>query len=459
MPFELMLEDDSVLHVSECLRVLPGRRIVARAQWRDAGTVLAKIYIGRQWRRDADREHAGLRAMRKAGVRTPSIITRANLRGGGQVLLLGFLDGATTLLDVLSPLSIHLPVEAHRLARLDEAFSLVGTLHCGGLVHHDLHLGNFLAHDSGLYLVDGDAVREFEQPDPARDCLENLALLIAQFPLSWEDAIEPLLATYHSTSKHAIESRVHDLKMAIERVRTQRTEKYLKKIGRDSSAFIVTHETTRFTVTSRRHSAALAQFLSTPDAAVSKGCLLKDGRTCTVVRTKATNDSHIVIKRYNIKDLGHAVSRAWRPSRAWHSWREAHRLRMLGIPTPEPLAVIESRIGPIRHRAWLVTEYCPGLSLATLLRAESPPPDEVAHSLCLLFKTLNRARVTHGDLKSSNLLWWKGEIVLIDLDAMVHHRSDLSHRAAWARDRIRFLRNWPAGCPLHAWLDAHLPPV
>lgn len=74
----------------------------------------------------------------------------------------------------------------------------------------------------------------------------------------------------------------------------------------------------------------------------------------TVVRV-SVSDLDCIVKRYNLKNLRHALSRCWRPSRAWHSWRAGHLLRHLGIATPEPLAVLEERFGFLRRRAFLVT--------------------------------------------------------------------------------------------------------
>ena len=67
-------------------------------------------------------------------------------------------------------------------------------------------------------------------------------------------------------------------------------------------------------------------------------------------------------------------------------------------------------------------------------------------------------RISHGDLKATNLLWDQGRIVLIDLDAMVQHRSVRQHARAWQRDRSRLLRNWPQDSVLYQWLEANLPP-
>jgi tRNA A-37 threonylcarbamoyl transferase component Bud32 len=188
------------------------------------------------------------------------------------------------------------------------------------------------------------------------------------------------------------------------------------------------------------------------------GKTLKDGRTSTVAKVELQDES-FVVKRYNLKNTWHALDRLWRPSRAWHSWREGHRLRFLSIATPEPLALIEERLGPLRRRAFLITAYCPGVSLKQYLSADQEPDPATASAILSLFNALHRQRISHGDLKATNLLWHDAQLFVIDLDAMIQHRSATAFARAWRRDRARLLCNWPATSVLHHWLDRNLPPA
>ncbi len=221
------------------------------------------------------------------------------------------------------------------------------------------------------------------------------------------------------------------------------------------------------------------------------GRLLKDGNTCTVseinIETKIghsireqnqqRNQQHneqqnpagmgtslkaLVIKRYNIKGLGHWLTRFWRPSRAWHSWVAGHRLKFLAIPTAEPVAMMESRFGPLRGRAWLAMAKVDGVSLDQLYPRDFPGGFEDIHaeSLAKLLGQLNEQRISHGDMKASNLIWSEEQqsFVLIDLDALKHHplkdhsRPD-SFTHAHANDLQRLRANWPAGSKLDEWFD------
>jgi tRNA A-37 threonylcarbamoyl transferase component Bud32 len=202
----------------------------------------------------------------------------------------------------------------------------------------------------------------------------------------------------------------------------------------------------------------LAPLVADSDHWLDRGIPLKRGRTATLALVEL-GGRKLVIKRYNIKSPGHALSRCWRPSRAWHSWVEGHRLSFLGIATPRPLAMIEQRLGPLRGRAWLIVEYCAGESLATHLAGFSDvePPAAELQAVRELFSKLADAHVSHGDLKATNLLWSDEGLNLIDLDAMRQHVNATSYARAWRKDRARFLQNWPDDSALRCAMETVLP--
>ncbi|MBL8395010.1 MAG: hypothetical protein JNK99_09725 [Candidatus Accumulibacter sp.] len=455
VPFRLALADGRPLIMRRLLRVLPAKRLVGEAEV--AGRrVLAKLFIGRRSERHWQRERAGLEALRLAGVPTPVLFGATPLADGGHALLSEFLDPAESLAEAWQRLRERPPGDAEAVAALAPALGLVGRLHAAGLVHDDLHLGNFLRHAGSLLIVDGDAVRVISRGRPlaASHACANLAVLLAQLPAEWDRFLGTLLPAYAAGALPDVQK----LTQQIERVRNWRLNDYLAKTVRECSLFAVEHDASHFSSVLRQQAGRLAALLADPDGAISRSTVFKDGGTCTVARVTAGADD-LLVKRYNLKSLSHALSRAWRPSRAWHSWREAHRLQFVGIATPLPLALIEERLGPLRRRAWLVSEFCPGPNLLDHLAADREPPAAEARAILALFETMHRQRISHGDLKATNLLWHAGRVVVIDLDAMRQHRSAAVHARAWRRDRARLLRNWPPGCVLYRWLDERLPPA
>ncbi len=455
VPFRFVLRSGVALRADEILRVLPGKRIVVRTTL-EGRAALAKLYIGEGSARHWQRERNGIEVLTGAGLPTPNLILAESLASGGEVILTEFLEDSKTLRQDWQALTRHTPGSDECLAVLEPAFELLGHLHFRGITHEDLHLGNFLRHGSVVHVIDGDTIRKHsDSPLPLDSARVNLALLVAQLPMAWDEALLPLLTAYHRGNPHWL-PEPGELAGPIERARARRLSDYLGKVGRDCSRFRVDRRFDRLLIVARADEGALGPLTDDPDAAITAGDRLKNGGTCTVARVPG-KEREFVIKRYNLKNWRHALSRLWRPSRAWHSWVEGHRLCLLGIPTPPPCAVIEERRGPLRGRAWLFTEHCAGLSLDKHLDPAAEPPEREAEALRRLFRTLTRARISHGDLKASNLIWSNGELYLIDLDAMRQHHSAAAHRRAWARDRNRLMRNWPQGSPLRCWFDSNLP--
>jgi len=433
--------DGGALAVERWLRVLPGKRLSGAGRW-NGQAVLAKLFIAargaeRHWRRECQ----GTELLQAAGLATPAPLAAGALTGGGHYVLYAYLENAR------GP-------DAAVAAELARVFTQLGRLHAAGLLQEDAHLGNFLLRGDEVFVIDGDAVRPLRD---ARDGEENLALLFAQLPPSTAaDWRGPLLAAYRAGNPSAAVDEAR-LVAAVERARAARLADYLGKCLRDCSLFRVEKTAARFVAMARDEAAFLAPIVADPDRWLAAGTPLKLGRTSTLARVEHAGRM-LVIKRYNIKGPGHALSRCWRPSRAWHSWVAGQRLRFLGIATPRPLALVERRLGPLRGKAWLITEYCPGENLADRLARHHDDSDsaEELNAVIRLLKQLASARISHGDMKATNLLWAAGQVKIIDLDATRQHGNDTSFRKAWSRDRARFLRNWKEGCAVRKRLQAML---
>jgi len=454
-PFRVALAAGGEIVVHELLRVLPGKRIVGAATM-GGRRVLAKLFIAPASARHCAREREGLQALAAGGIPTPALIQASALAGGGHLLATEFIDAARSLAEAWQVLAARPAGDPEALALLRPALRMLARMHAAGLCQDDLHLGNFLLAGGELLVIDGDDVRA--APDgqalaPVR-ALDNLALFVAQLPVVWDGALDVLLDCYDGSASFAVD----ELAAAVGRIRRQRVRDFLGKTIRDCTQFAVEHSALRFTSVLREAQPVLRPLLAALDQSVDSGQILKAGRTCTVAAVTA-GPARWVVKRYNLKHVGHALMRAWRPSRAWHSWREAHRLRCLGIATPQPLALVEERLGPLRRRAWLVMEFCAGVDLLEHLSPDVEPPPAEASAIRSLFGALCRLQITHGDLKATNLIWSDERIVLIDLDATVQHKSPSAFAAAWRRDRSRLLRNWPENAPLHRWLERNLPPA
>lgn len=446
------------LALQRLLRVLPGQRYVGLAHWRGR-PVLAKLLVGDRAERHYLRELQGARLLADQGLMTPALLAEGFAEGQGGWLLFDYLEGAESLWDAWRLVEREPFLSEGQQAVLAEALSAIAGMHARGLWQSDLHLDNLLRQQGRLYLIDGGGMQSETpgQPLSRQRVLENLGVFFAQLPAELEPCLEELLIHYLlANGEHALP--LEALLKEIAKVRQWRLRDYLKKVGRDCSLFAARVGAFGLRVVRRAQQAELAPLLDDPDAAIAVGRLLKDGGSATVALVQSGNRA-LVLKRYNIKGWSHWLKRFWRPSRAWHSWVEGHRLELLGIATPRPLAVREQRWCWLRSRAWLLTEHCAGEDLLTRFAPylDSAPPEEELQALDRLFAALLRERISHGDCKGTNLFWDDGRWSLIDLDAMRQHRSQASFAPAFARDRARFLRNWPQDSALHRLLDQRLP--
>lgn len=457
LPLELVLPGGRVLNVIQWLRILPGKRLVGQATL-DGEAVLAKLFIARGAARHWAREKEGVEALLQGAVPTPALVASGHLSGGGRYLLTQYLSTAQSQQQRWEALASTAPEDQAAQRLVFEVVAMLAQMHREGLTQSDLHMGNFLWFENRLHVIDGDAVAVHAagKPLPAEDAAANLGTFLAQLPIAWERQMDECIAVYqHSGGPLLDPLRVHS---ALEQGRQWRLRDYLDKATRDCTLFSVRRNWWRIIAIRRNEVQALLPVLEQPDMHFSGKPLLKDGGSSTVTRV-ALGERELVIKRYNIKGLGHWLRRFWRPSRASHSWLAAHRLAFLDIATPAPLGMRESRFGPLRRRAWLVTEYCPGQDLLSLFDPGGGqlPTAEQRSALLDVFNELARHRITHGDCKATNLLWHAGRVWLIDLDAMQAHASDAAWKKAWAKDRARFIRNWPAESEMGRWLHSVLP--
>ncbi|KPW06871.1 hypothetical protein ALQ31_05914 [Pseudomonas amygdali pv. morsprunorum] len=464
LPMSLTLADaagSAELQLLTLLRVLPGQRYVGAGVWRGR-TVLAKLLVGDKAARHFQRELAGVRLLAQQGLTTPLLLADGLQDGEGGWLLFEFLEQASSLGDAWNAVQHLPPLADEQQAVLGEALSAIAQQHAKGLWQEDLHLDNLLRHQGRLYLIDGAGIRAEQAGKPLsrQKVLENLGVFFAQLPRSFEPFTEELLVHYLlSNAEHGLPMEA--LQKQIDKVRSWRLKDFMSKTVRDCSLFSVEDSASVFRAVRREEEPAMLPVLAQADALLGKGHLYKTGGAASVGRVEISGRT-LVIKRYNIKNFSHWLKRFWRPSRAWHSWREGNRLMFLGIATPKPLAVQEKRFLGLRSKAWLVTEFIEGPDIIERFAphvATGDAPEAELLALDTLFAQLIQARISHGDFKGHNLFWHTDRWAMIDLDAMQQHSSQSSFAAAYARDRARFMRNWPVQSALHQILEQRLPKI
>ncbi|MGN7741153.1 lipopolysaccharide kinase InaA family protein [Pseudomonas sp. 22526] len=462
LPLSLELADaagPATLQLLSLLRVLPGQRYVGAGVWRGR-PVLAKLLVGAKAARHFQRELQGVRLLEEQGMTTPLLLADGLKEGEGGWLLFEFLEGSESLGDAWKQVESLPALADEQQAVLAEALAAIAELHGKGLWQEDLHLDNLLRHQGKLYLIDGAGicVEQAGKPLSRQKVLENLGVFFAQLPKGLEPFTEELLVHYLlNNAEHALP--LEALQKQVDKVRSWRLKDFLNKVGRECTLFSVLRGPFALRAIRREEEAAMLPVLEQADALLDQGHLYKTGGAASVGRVEVAGRT-LVVKRYNIKGFAHWLKRFWRPSRAWHSWQEGNRLAFLGIATPKPLALLEKRFLWLRSRAYLVTEYLAGPDIierfAPYIDSGAAPEAEL-QALDRLFAELIRERISHGDFKGHNLFWQEDRWALIDLDSMCQHHSLGSFAPAYARDRARFMRNWPQSSALHQVIDQRLP--
>jgi tRNA A-37 threonylcarbamoyl transferase component Bud32 len=150
--------------------------------------------------------------------------------------------------------------------------------------------------------------------------------------------------------------------------------------------------------------------------------------------------------------LGHAIGRLFRKSRAAISWSNAHRLTLLGIATPKPIALLEQRrLTWLRGKAYFLSEFvdAPDVKNYFTLTTNKERRAESVKQIVLLFYRLYLLNISHGDMKASNIKVLDNKPMLIDLDSMRQHQWSFFAQNAHVRDLRRFMQNWKDDASLY----------
>ena len=446
-PFQLALTDSKdTLFCHEIIRVIPGKRLVAFGTYAGKPVVAKLFYEPGNAARHVRREHAGIKALLDRSVLTPQL-HYFGMAKGGKVYVLIFeritqADSLETIWQNRSSIKELLPL-------LHALMIELATHHVLGILQHDLHFKNFLIKNKHIYTIDGGDLQVFDRPLTKKDSLDNLGLFFSQLGVGTEDLQTALFQIYAEARSFLVKK--YDLvylNAAQEKWTAIRWEQFSKKIFRSCTAFVRAATMTSLSLYDRDYeSVEFLQFLKNPEAIFNAPDteILKAGRSATVVKIKL-DERYFVLKRYNLKNAFHRLRRCLRASRAANGWRLGQRLRLMGVATAKPAAFIEKRVLGLRGKSYLLTEYIDGDHAGDFFASHQHDDAHsrfVAQQMMALFENLARLRITHGDLKMTNILVARQlKPMLIDLDGMHEHKNLFRFKRAFHREIKRFMVNW-----------------
>ena len=446
-PFQLMLTDSKdMLFCHEILRVIPGKRLVAYGTYGNKPVVAKLFYEPGNATRHAKREFTGIQALLDRGVLTPQLYYHGTSQDRkAHVLIFERITEADSLDHVWSQRNSIKEL----LPLLHTLMIEMATHHVMGILQHDLHFKNFLVKKKNIYTIDGGDLQVFDKPLTKKDSLDNLGLFFSQLGVGTEELQKALFQIYAEARSFLVKKQDLDyLTAAQEKWTAIRWEQFSKKIFRSCTAFARSSTLTSLCMYDRDYeSEELLQFLKNPETVFSAPAteILKAGRSSTVLKIKLAGQ-YFVLKRYNIKDAAHGLRRCLRSTRAANGWRLAQRLRLMGVATARPAAFIEKRFFGLRGKSYLLMEYIEGEHAGEFFahnHEDNAHSRFVAQQMIALFESLARLRITHGDLKMTNILIARQlKPMLIDLDGMYEHKNQFRFKLAFHREIKRFMLNW-----------------
>jgi len=448
LPFRVNLKSnnrDVELLCNRSLRNLPGKRLVCSGEYNGQHVVTKFFLSPKRGKNHCLREERGIFALKKTGINTPLLLFKGALNPGNvPVLVFQRIDPVTDFADAWEKADS----DTRHAELLRQIVSVIADQHKAGLTQEDLHLGNFILSGNKIYTIDGADVNVHHRGKPLSKVksLENLGLFFSRIYPQFARLVPDAFNTY--LKKRGWSKSIVPYNLLMKKMHNQYKKKEkirLKKIYRESSAYICRKSWNHFLVYDRKYNTeAMARFLAYPDTLIAGGQLLKDGNTSTVALVQV-DGKPMVVKRYNIKNTWHAFRRCPRPSRAWHSWRNAHRLSLLGISTPKPIALLEKRWGPFRSKAYFITEYINGIDVYHLFhssRIKTVDCESLVKQFGELLQKLANEYISHGDFKATNFIFSDGELIVIDLDAMRKHRWAIQFHRKFRKDCNRLMKNW-----------------
>lgn len=452
VPFLFELEQGEI-YAEEVVRIVPGKRMLVFGTWRGM-PVAAKLFFDKKHaKRHADEDAKGIKLMQDYKIPTPIL----HYQGSGyeqpvEVLIFERIAHSKDLYKLWQQRESDQAV----LPILHAVMIELATQHVLGLVQEDMHLGNYLISGKLIYTLDGSDIKATGSLLSKKESMQNLALLLSQLGAGIQTLQESLFLHYARARGWLLKAMdTFDLKLLIKQCDAMRWQDFQKKIFRNSTQFQTYKRLGwRGMLARRANGKDMQAFLQNPDSVFNQENVvyLKKGRSSTVIKT-VLDGKTVVIKRYNLKDIWHRLRRMWRSTRAELSWRLAQKLSLFQVNTPTPLAYVESYWFGFHGKSYFVMEHIEGQDVKQFLAPFEKEPYRAASAMqriCKLLHSLQQLELTHGDLKSSNIIITADEQpYLIDLDGAKEHFTLAGLRTAWREERQRFLQNFDDLPALH----------
>jgi serine/threonine protein kinase len=465
LPFQLLIKRNSPntqpesLLCTALLRAIPGRRQVYDALW-NGKSVIVKVFSHKiSAKRHLKKEWQGLNLLQSRGLNAPQPLFYGQTENGQQAIVMEKIVDSTTALDAIRKT----PDETAKLNLLAQVCEELARQHNKGVLQKDLHLGNFLvspvrnstgkipdaAVEKGkisngvsgdkVFALDPGQMRFFANKVGRNRAISQLAMLGCSLPTDQTKTFTKLCEEYFQARHWHLEKSDETLfqkKLAQHQKTALRRE--LRKCLRTSKKYLKI-KTAQYTAVFNKEfceGANPRHLVEQIDELIANGQVIKNSNTSYVARI-SWNGKDVAVKRHNCKGFFHSLRHTIKGSRALRGWLNNHRLRKLNIPVPKPLAYISTYKRLLIEKTYILTEYIQGKTFHRLIKRERIPHEELAkitNQILNIIERLGEYRISHGDLKDSNILITNEGPVITDLDSMKTHIFDLTAKWQIAKD-------------------------
>jgi tRNA A-37 threonylcarbamoyl transferase component Bud32 len=313
---------------------------------------------------------------------------------------------------------------------------VVKSLGQAGYGHDDLHLGNFLRTDKGVFLLDAYAVT------PGGLKMRQILRLghsVARYATRQDIRRGWDLLAPGSKMPRANDISPHIWRKSVARIRGR--NRYFGRLASDDWSGVCFNRWKyphRFSPASRMEIAEKDWEREWPTlwAKVEGGLLevLKTSRSGDVLAgdvTLAGRPVEVIVKRARRKLWYRYINEIGRGSRSWRAWKKAWNLLVRGIPTAWPLLIMQRRVLGYVVDQVIVFERVPGKTLATtnLDLLEPPARADLFHRCGRILRRIEAVGFSHFDSKASNWIVMPDDRrgptpVMVDVDGVRFYRWD-----------------------------------
>jgi tRNA A-37 threonylcarbamoyl transferase component Bud32 len=424
------------------LRAIPGRRKVYNALWENKG-VIVKVFTHRiSARRHLRREWLGLKRLASHGLSAPEPLFYGRTKDNKWAIVTEKIAKSSTILDIF----LKTTDPNKKLNLLITICKEIAEQHTKGILQKDLHLGNFLLRDNKIFSLDVGQMQFLRCEADRKSSISQLAMLAFYLPKSNTRLIKKLCEEYFKARGWYYRKTDQTFfQKQLNKHRTRMVRKGLKKSMRTSKRHFRIKTNGYFAIFDKvfcQQNEPL-DFIEKLDKIMDEGQIMKHGNTCYVSHLR-WNGKDVVVKRYNHKGLIHSLRHTIKKSRARRGWLHGHRLEMLDIATPKPLAFIEQFKEKLIWKSYLITEYVEGQKLYSFLKNCHTTKEQrqfIDNQIKKLLDEMEKNHITHGDLKHTNILVTDNGLVLTDLDGMKTHKWTWRYKVNRKKDLQRLTQS------------------